>query len=529
MRLALLFLLALALRAPARAGGATPEDSFRALSSHYFDSGLEKAKGSTIDECLRARTLLRALRSLPLEALSFDSQIDLEILARKLSEKIDFYVLEHGALDVPLPSPDWVDLGMMAFAGDPAGLVGAMAQVSAALRGPVRISLEAPRRAELVRATDAALSRAKDLRSILEKDHPAQKGWLRASAEYVEALARFRERLLELTPDANAPPKPTARQRYAHALRYTLMSDHTPESLLFLALQKYREALEALDRCARKIDPTKTWREIIEDCKEQDQFTKEELLEKARELALRARDFVVEKNLVTLPPEARNVRVEKGRRGMITPFGQYNGAYITAPLEGLDEKTLRERLRDNHRSWTALVAVHEAVPGHHLQFEVAKTLKDRSRIRRLANPSTYIEGWGLYCEEMMFQNGYFADGTRERLNALKMRLWRCARVLIDVGLQTGCMTQERAMDLLVQEVTLEPSSAKMEVEHYASRPTYFSGYLLGYLEFVRLRELAQKTLGDRFDQKKFHDELLQLGPLPLAQLHRAIEHWLATS
>jgi uncharacterized protein (DUF885 family) len=529
MRPALLFLLALALPAPARDPGATPEDSFHALAAYYFDAGLEKAKGSTIEECLRARTLLRALRALPLESLSFDSQMDFEILGRKLSEKIDFYALEHGALDVPLQSPDWVDLGMMAFAGDPAGLVRAMTQVSAALREPVRVSLTAPRRAELVKASDAALSRAKDLRSILEKEHPAQKGWLRASAEYVEALLRFRERLLELTPDANAPPKPTARLRYAHALKYSLMTDHTPESLLFLALQKYREALEALDQCARKIDPRKTWREIIEECKEEDQFTKETLVEKARELALRARDFVVEKDLVTLPPPARVVRVEKGGRGMITPFGQYNGAYVTAPLDGLDEKTLRERLRDNHRSWTALVALHESVPGHHLQFEVAKTLKDRSRIRKLASPSTYVEGWGLYCEEMMYQNGYFADGTRERLNALKMRLWRCARVLIDVGLQTGCMTPERAIDLLVQEVTLEPSSAKMEVDHYTQRPTYFSGYLLGYLEFIRLRELAQKTLGDRFDQKKFHDELLQLGPLPLSPLHKAVEHWLAAS
>jgi uncharacterized protein (DUF885 family) len=344
-----------------------------------------------------------------------------------------------------------------------------------------------------------------------------------------ERLREYRRRIASHEAGGRAPPRrqPSPRERYQYALTYTLLTPHTPESLLEMAMGKWDETIKLLQACAKKIDASKSWRELIEECKGE-AWTAEEYHEEAKALALKARDFAREKDLVTMPASALDFRVVKGARGQITPFGHYQpgmgrakGAYVTAPTDGLTDEGLKERLRDNNKYWTTIVALHEAVPGHHLQFEVARGLT-RSRLRRLADTSTYVEGWGLYCEEMMFLNGYYPDGTKQRLTALKMRLWRCARVVIDVGLQTGTMTKEEAVGLLADGVTLEPSSARLEAEHYAQRPTYFCGYLIGFLEFMALRDQARRELGAKFDQKAFHDAILNLGPVPLPSLRRAV-------
>jgi hypothetical protein len=292
-------------------------------------------------------------------------------------------------------------------------------------------------------------------------------------------------------------------------------------------MARWDDTIAKLEACAKRIDATKTWREIIEGCKGEG-YAADAYHDEAEKLARKACEFAIEKDLVTIPESAKDFAVIKGTKGQITPFGHYRpgmgrtkGAYVTAPVDGVEEDLLKERLRDNNPYWTKVVALHEAVPGHHLQFEVAKTQK-RSAIRQSADTSTYVEGWGLYCEEMMFRNGYYEDGTKQRLTALKMRLWRCARVIIDVGLQTGSITKDDAVKLLTEQVTLEPSSARLEVEHYASRPTYFCGYLIGFLTFTDLYERSKKEFGRDFDQKKFHDAILNAGPMPLPQLAKAV-------
>jgi uncharacterized protein (DUF885 family) len=495
------------------------EAKFQGIADYYFSSGLDRAKPALLETALRARVMTRLLDGLRREALPLDRRIDLDILRRRTEEKAALFELENGPLPAPF-SADAAEQAMAAFPDDPDAVGAALGGLAAALRKAPVPRMNAGLRAQLAGAVDHSAARSRELRDLLERDYAGQKAFLAGAADYLDALAAFKRRLLALEPEATGPPAPSARDRYAHALRYSLLTDHTPESLLFTAMKHYRATLRELEACARKIDPAKTWQDLIEDCKENDRFAKDEYFEKTKALALQARDYVLEKDLVTIPESARDIRVVKGR-SPTAAFGNYSGSYVTAMLDGLDEEKLAERLRDNHRHWTALVALHEAVPGHHLQFSVARSLKP-SAVRKLGSTPAYVEGWGLYCEDMMYRNGYFADGTKMRLNALKMRLWRCARALIDEGLQTGTMTKAQAVDLLVREVTLEPLSARLEVDNYAARPTYFSGYLVGYLGLTALRAEAERTLGARFDQKKFHDAVLGAGPMPIPQLREAV-------
>jgi len=296
-------------------------------------------------------------------------------------------------------------------------------------------------------------------------------------------------------------------------------------------VRSYERTREQLEALAKRIDAGSTWQGLVDKSKA-DRFTLETLHEESKKLALRARDFAVEKELVTIPESARGFDVRPAAPDAITPFGHYRGrgartqgTYVTAPVsERMPAEELAERLRDNNRYWTTIVSLHEAVPGHHLQYEVLRTVQ-RVRIRRAFAPPTYVEGWGLYTEQMMFQNGYFGEDPLFELTLLRMRLWRCARVVIDLGLQTGSMTREEAVRLLVDGVRMEPVSARAEVEHYGRRPGYFSGYLLGFDFFVRLRRRCEELKGARFLQRDFHDRILQLGPLPPGPLESLMLRW----
>ncbi len=169
------------------------------------------------------------------------------------------------------------------------------------------------------------------------------------------------------------------------------------------------------------------------------------------------------------------------------------GRLVLTPIEDhLTPDQRRERLRSHHRAWIPIIAVHEAYPGHHVQ---ALKVNENPRIlRRVIRESIFSEGWGLFTEEMMFEQG-FLKGDDVRLTQLRNRLWRAARVIIDVGMHTGTMTFEEGVKFLVDKVRFEPYAAELEVGMYARRPTYVLGYLIGMLEIQEMRAAYEKKFG----------------------------------
>ncbi|HYA27531.1 MAG TPA: DUF885 domain-containing protein [Acidobacteriota bacterium] len=233
-----------------------------------------------------------------------------------------------------------------------------------------------------------------------------------------------------------------------------------------------------------------------------------------------ARDFVKTKQLVTFPAkeELHVVHTPEFRRHEI-PFAAYLspspkdpnqvGYYYVTPVTNDD--LLREH------NWVGLenTSVHESYPGHHLQFSIANGTPAASTLPRLMNESSvFYEGWALYCEQLMQEQG-FLRSQQHRFVMLKDRLWRALRIIIDVKTQTGKMTYDEAADLMVRELHFPREQACGDLNWYSQSPAVPMGYALGWSIINRLRSQEQKRLGNQFNLRAFHDKLLSAGSISL--------------
>ncbi|HVO91655.1 MAG TPA: DUF885 domain-containing protein [Terriglobales bacterium] len=238
-----------------------------------------------------------------------------------------------------------------------------------------------------------------------------------------------------------------------------------------------------------------------------------------------ARDFVKKKQLVSFPPkeELHVVPTPVFRRHEI-PFAAYLspspkdrdqvGYYYVTPVESDD--LLREH------NWVGLenTSVHESYPGHHLQFSIANSLPAASTLPRLMNESSvFYEGWALYCEQLMQEQG-FLKSKEHRFVMLKDRLWRALRIIIDVKTQTGKMTYDEAADLMVRELHFPREQACGDLNWYSQSPAVPMGYALGWSIINRLRDQERKRLGNKFSLRNFHDRLLSAGSISLPLVER---------
>jgi uncharacterized protein (DUF885 family) len=165
-------------------------------------------------------------------------------------------------------------------------------------------------------------------------------------------------------------------------------------------------------------------------------------------------------------------------------------------------------------------SVHESYPGHHLQFSIANCTPAASTLPRLMNESSvFYEGWALYCEQLMQEQG-FLKSREHRFVMLKDRLWRALRIIIDVKTQTGKMSYDEAADLMVRELHFPREQACGDLNWYSQSPSAPMGYALGWSIINRLRGQEQKHLGDKFNLRKFHDKLLSAGSIALPLVER---------
>jgi uncharacterized protein (DUF885 family) len=238
-----------------------------------------------------------------------------------------------------------------------------------------------------------------------------------------------------------------------------------------------------------------------------------------------AQAYLKAHRIVTLPAGERVTTIDTPpamRRS--SPFGTFSsvgpldtslhGRLVLTPIEStLTSEQQRERLRSHHRAWIPIIAVHEAYPGHHVA--ALKANENPRMLRRVVRESIFSEGWGLYCEELMYEQG-FLKGDDVRLTQLRNRLWRAARVIIDVGIHTGTMTFEEGVNLLVDKVRFERYAAELEVGMYTRRPTVVLGYLIGMMEIADMRAAFEEKYGKPKTMDIFVDKLLKIGSLPPA-------------
>ena len=179
----------------------------------------------------------------------------------------------------------------------------------------------------------------------------------------------------------------------------------------------------------------------------------------------------------------------------------------------------------------ATVTYHETIPGHHLQLAIQAELPELSPFRKFGAgraSGAYVEGWGLYAERLADEMGLFRN-EQERFGMLDAQAWRAARLVIDTGIHALGWSRERAIRTLIDATGFEEADAAIEVDRYIAWPGQALAYKVGQREIERLRREASERLGAGFDLRRFHDELLGHGSLPLTTLAREVPRWLGTA
>jgi uncharacterized protein (DUF885 family) len=292
---------------------------------------------------------------------------------------------------------------------------------------------------------------------------------------------------------------------------------------------------EAAAICARENRLAASWQDLLAEVRA-DHPTVDDLVPAYQAAMEASRAFVVDHDLVTLPPDEHLHIVETpGMARPLYPFAGYvqPGAFETKQLglfwvtpvpAGLPPAETEILLRGHPHVKIPIMAVHEGYPGHHVQLSRANAVKSLPRKLGTGLANLLIEGWAFYCEEMMEAEGFLAD-PRGRLMRLAEQLWRACRIVIDVGLHCRAMTAEQAIALLVERARLEPPNARAEVQRYSQSPTQPMSYLMGKREIMRLAAdwRARETAAGRpFALKPFHDALLDCGSLPPRLLRLAL-------
>jgi len=170
---------------------------------------------------------------------------------------------------------------------------------------------------------------------------------------------------------------------------------------------------------------------------------------------------------------------------------------------------------------------HEAVPGHHLQIALSRELKDLPNFRRYSYISAFGEGWGLYCEQLGKDAGFYKDPYSD-FGRLSWDMWRACRLVVDTGIHAMGWTRQQAIDYLATHTALPIHECETEVDRYISWPAQALSYKLGELKILELRRRAEQTLGPKFDIREFHDVVLGSGAVPLDVLEHNVAAWLGS-
>jgi uncharacterized protein (DUF885 family) len=171
------------------------------------------------------------------------------------------------------------------------------------------------------------------------------------------------------------------------------------------------------------------------------------------------------------------------------------------------------------------LSLHESVPGHHLQISLAQELEDVPDFRKHAGYSAYVEGWALYSEGLGEEMGFYTD-PYSKFGQLSYEMWRAVRLVVDTGMHAMGWTRGQAIEFFRENTGKTDQDVTVEVDRYIVWPGQALAYKLGQLKIRGLRAEAEKKLGVKFDERGFHDAVLENGAVPLSVLEAHMKHWM---
>ena len=373
----------------------------------------------------------------------------------------------------------------------------------------------------------AGAAYARDLLPAEVGDGPARATVAEAGAGAAGAYERAAAWLDDLATRATGSFA-VGEERYSRLLRDRELLGFDATGLRALGEAQVTELAEEMTAVAEKSFATTDFRAVLDRLAE-DRPDDPDAMRAGYELATaEARAFLVERELVTFPegercdvlPSPVFQRPVLAVASYFSPpaFGDdLTGIFnVPYPPEGTTEEQLAQRLADNNFATMPTVSVHEVYPGHHWHF--TRLQIDAAPLRRVLTTSYFVEGWALYVERMMLEEGFFTNPGHV-LAHLDARLFRAARIVVDTGLHCFGMPFGEAVDYMRSVAGLTEAVATDEVTRYTAWPTQAASYLTGSLEIERIRRRWFDE--DRGSLRAFHDRIAGTGGLPIALAERA--------
>ncbi len=490
------------------------------LSVAYYASELE-----------RVRKQLEELNAIDTTQLSFEDSIDWRFAQSILKGK-EIRQSEHQTWRMdPRNYMSFRALGNIIE--KPGALSNKVAQLEARLKvlpiqlqnGKSQLAFYVPRFQEL------SLFMAENAKSLFNKDLMKFASTSEGGEKLIPLISKSQEALTDYTAFvANELPKKPQRDfamgkaTYNRMLEQQFLLPYNDETLWEFGKVQFDKTVAELEALAKEIDPAKTWQELATEIK--NEYPEPHKMIAAHQLWVdSSKAHILKNNLIPIPwkervqvvPRAEYLRKTSYYGNFSRAQGKDKDSIFTAqwminPFEDRwDDQTKQEYLVEHDWGVIIVTAPHESYGGHHVQG--LYQMHNPSKLRRNNGLSMFSEGWGLYNEQLMSETGFFPS-KRIHLRQLQLRLWRNARVVYDVGMHTGKMTYEEAIQMMTDKVGFLRWAAQLEVDSASERPGYFIGYFMGMSEILKMRELYKEKRGDDFTLSDFHEKLLKIGNMP---------------
>ncbi|HAF09736.1 MAG TPA: DUF885 domain-containing protein [Chloroflexi bacterium] len=320
---------------------------------------------------------------------------------------------------------------------------------------------------------------------------------------------------------------------YTALLKEKELLAYDARSLRERGREQYDLLAAELRRLAREIANTDDWVGLLDKLNKIHAPTPEAMRDEYAEWTERARSFLRDTGLVTLPKGERcTVEPSPPFQRPILAVASYNRPpafsdslsghfFVPYPPDNTSAEEIQKRLEGNCSAGIPTTAVHEAYPGDHWHLVMAHF--NPSKLRQIFSTPYFSEGWALYAERVMREQGFFTD-PKHQLYQYEATIFRAARIIVDTSLHLGEMTFDEAVRFMVEKGNLTEPNARAEVGRYCSWPTQASAYLTGMLEIVdvRTRWLAKKGSADVAALREFHDTLTSSGAMPTSLAERAL-------
>ncbi|MFI5290541.1 MAG: DUF885 domain-containing protein, partial [Polyangia bacterium] len=332
------------------------------------------------------------------------------------------------------------------------------------------------------------------------------------------------------------PKRPKGTFRYGKALydkrfRPYLQTDRAPDEVLGAARRRLAEIKGEMAKLAQKIVPSGDVREALA-LVAKDHPAPAELFATVRKELDQARAFVVEKNLLTLAPQD-TLRVIETPPFLRSQLGvaAFDGApplqpelgaffYVTPFPSDWPKAKVEAKLREYNRYMLALITIHEAMPGHYVQFEHANRVQPETRrvLRWVLGSNAYIEGWASYAQELMVDAGFMQSDPKLRLEEDKLELRAVTNAILDIELHTQNLSDADALSLMEDGAYQERPEAELKLRRAKLSVTQLCSYFVGDEAWRQIRKAAEEARGRGFELRAFHDRALAEGAVPLPTL-----------